>query len=197
MWSLPGAVGGWLFGYAGMLYGLWGTAFVVAFTVAGLLLTFLLPLVLAELGGRAANTLHNPSGAGTPRRREYSQAESLAARGLYDEAVAAFEVASAEDAADPTPTLRIARIHRDRLAKHEDAATWFRRAIERTEPGSGLALLLVKELVELYALKLAAPARAAPYLARLAEARPGTPEAEWARQELGRLKERLAEGRDA
>lgn len=197
MWSLPGAMGGGLFGYAGMLYGRWGGELVLVLAIAGLLLSFSLPLVLAEIGGRAARTLYNPSGGGTPRRREYSQAESLAARGRYDEAVAAFEVASAADPTDPTPSLRIARIHRDRLAKHEDAATWFKRALDRAEPGSGLALLVVKELVELYAVKLGTPARAAPLLARLAEGRPGTPEADWAHHELGRLKERLAEGRDA
>jgi tetratricopeptide (TPR) repeat protein len=167
---------------------------VLVLALAGLLLTFSLPLVLAELGGRAANTLYNPSGAGTPRRREYSQAESLAARGLYQEAITAFEVASAADPTDPTPSLRLARIHRDRLGKHQDAATWFKRALERAEPGSGLALLVVKELVELYAVRLGTPARAAPLLARLAEGRPETPEGAWAADELKRLKTRMSEG---
>ena len=188
MWSLPGAMGGGLFGYAGMLYGRWGGGMVLVLVFAGLLLTFTLPLAFAALSGRAANTLYNPSGSGPPRRREYSHAESLAARGLYGEAIAAFEVASAEDPTDLTPSLRIARIYRDRLGKHEDSALWFRRALERAEPGSGSALLVVKELVELYAAKLAAPARVAPLLARLAEERAGMPEAEWARKELERLK---------
>jgi hypothetical protein len=196
-WSLTGAMGGGLAGYAGWLYGLWGVDIVLRLTLGGWLLTFLTPLAIATLGGGIAHKLYNPSGAGTPRRREYSQAESLAARGLYAEAVVAFEAASAEDPADPTPSLRLARIHRDRLAKHEDAATWFKRALERAEPGSGLALLVVKELVELYSVKLETPARAAPLLARLAEGRPGTPEAQWARDELRRLKDGLAEGRDA
>ncbi|MSR21153.1 MAG: hypothetical protein EXR91_09275 [Gemmatimonadetes bacterium] len=197
MWPLPGAMGGGLFGYAGMLYGRWGGGMVLVLVFAGLLLTFTLPLAFAALSGRAANALYNPSGSGAPRRREYSQAESLAARGLYDEAVAAFEVASAEDPTDPTPSLRIARIYRDRLAKHEDSALWFKRALDRAEPGSGIALLVVKEIVELYAVKLGSPARAVPLLARLAEGRPGTPEGAWAREELRRLKEQLAEGRDA
>lgn len=192
MWSLPGAMGGGLFGYAGMLYGLWGGSMVLVLVMGGLLLTFSLPLAFAALSGRAANVLYNPSGAGPPRRREYSQAESLVVRGLYDEAVVAFEVASAEDPTDPTPSLRIARIHRDWTRRYEEAARWFRQALERTERGSGLALLVTKELVELYTVKLASPARAAPLLARLAEGRDGTPEAAWARDELARIKDEMA-----
>lgn len=187
-WSLTGAMGGGLAGYAGWIYGVWGGDIVLRLILGGWLLTFLTPLAIATLGGGVAHRLYNPSGAGTPRRREYSQAESLAARGLYAEAVAAFEIASAEDPTDPTPSLRLARIHRDRLGKHEDAVTWFKRALDRAEPGSGLALLVVKELAELYTVRLAAPARVAPLLARLAEERAGTPEAAWAGEELKRLK---------
>jgi tetratricopeptide (TPR) repeat protein len=184
-------MGGGLAGYTGWLYGAWGGDVVLRLTVGGWLLTFLTPLAIATLGGGVAHRLYNPSGAGTPRRREYSQAESLAARGLYAEAVVAFESASAADPTDPTPSLRIARIHRDRLAKHEEAATWFKRAFERTAPGSGLALLVLKEQVELYTVKLGTPARAAPLLARLAEERPETPEGTWAGEELKRLKSEM------
>lgn len=176
-------------GYTGLLYGRWGTGVVWMLGLGGMALTFVFPLVVAAVSGGAARTLYNPSGGSAARKREYSHAESLAARGLYDEAVAAFEGAIAADPTDPTPHLRVARIHRDRSRRFEESARWFKQALERTEPGSALALLVTKELVELHAGKLAAPARVAPLLARLAEERGGTAEAAWAAEELKRLKE--------
>jgi tetratricopeptide (TPR) repeat protein len=188
-WSSTGALLGGLLGYAGMLYGSWGPLMVVGLAAAGAVVTFLAPLALSTLGGRAAGTLYNPSGAGTPRKQEYSPAESLAARGLYDEAVAAFEVAIAYSPEIPDGYLRVARIHRDRSKRFEDAATWFKRALERTEPGSSLALLVVRELAELYASKLSPQRmRMAPVLARLAAERADTPEGRWAAEELARVK---------
>ena len=181
-------------GYAGMLYGRWGTGLVWLLAVAGFAMTFVTPLVVATLGGGAASKLYNPSGGSTSRKREYSHAESLAARGLYDDAVAAFEVAIAADPTDPTPHLRVARIHRDRSRRYEESARWFKSALERTEPGSALALLVTKELVELHTGKLAAPARVAPLLARLGEERAGTAEGEWAAEELRQLKAGMGDG---
>jgi len=182
-------MGGGIVGYAGLLYGLWGRGTVVGLAAAGLGVTFLVPLLVAALGGGAAGALYNPSGAGTPRKPTYSQAESLAARGLYDDAVAAFEVAIAARPGDPEGYLMVARLHRDRSRRWEDSAAWFKRALEHTRPGSGTALLVARELVELYAVKLNAGKRAAPVLARLAEERPDTPEGRWAVEELRRVKE--------
>jgi tetratricopeptide (TPR) repeat protein len=179
-------------GYTGLLYGRWGAGMVWLLGLSGMALTFVFPLVVAALSGGAARNLYNPSGGGTPRKREYSHAESLAARGLYDEAVGAFEVAIAADPTDPTPHLRIARIHRDRSRRYEESARWFKSALERAEPGSALALLVTKELAELYTGKLGAPARVAPLLARLAEERAGTAEAAWAAEELKRVKGGMA-----
>jgi hypothetical protein len=182
-------MGGGMAGWAGMLYGLWGGWMVVGLTLGGLALTFLLPLGIAALGGGAAATLYNPSGTSTPRRVEYSHAESLAARGLYDQAMVAFEVAIARTPEDPDGYLRVARIHRDKSRRFAESAAWFRRALERTEPGSPLALLVTRELCELYTSKMSAQRmRVAPVLARLVEERPSTPEAEWAADELRRMK---------
>lgn len=191
-WSFTGAVVGGMAGYTGMLYGRWGIGMVWMLGLGGMALTFVFPLVVAAASGGAARTLYNPSGGSVSRKREYSHAESLAARGLYDEAVAAFEVAIAADPADPAPHLRVARIHRDRSRRYEESARWFKSALERTESGSALALLVVKELVELYTGKLATPARVAPLLARFAEERAGTPEAAWASEELRRVKGEMA-----
>jgi tetratricopeptide (TPR) repeat protein len=174
-----------------MLYGEWGVGMVVALAAAGFGVAFLGPLAIAALGGRAAGMLYNPSGTGTPRRAGYSRAESLAARGLYDEAVAAFEGAIAEHPTEPDGYLRVARIHRDRSRRYEDAAAWFRRALERTEPGSALALLVTRELTELHATKMGTQdKRIIPLLARLSEERADTPEGRWAAEELRRVKGR-------
>jgi tetratricopeptide (TPR) repeat protein len=153
---------------------------------------FVGPLVVAALSGTAAGTLYNPSGGGTPRRREHSHAESLAARGLYDEAIDAFRASISEDPTDPTPHLRMARIERDQRGRHEEAARWFKEAFDLLAPGTGPALLTLKELVELYSVKLSAPARAAPLLARVAAERADLPEGAWARDELARVKERMS-----
>ena len=181
-------MGGGIVGYAGLLYGLWGRGTVVGLTAAGLAVTFLVPLLIAALGGGAAGALYNPSGAGTPRKPTYSQAESFAARGLYDQAVAAFEVAIAASPGDPEGYLMVARLHRDRSRRLEESAAWFKKALEHTRPASGTALLVARELVELYAVKLNEGKRAAPVLARLAEERPDTPEGRWAVEELRRVK---------
>ncbi|MEQ1855410.1 MAG: tetratricopeptide repeat protein [Longimicrobiales bacterium] len=187
-WSFTGATMGGMAGYVGLLYERWGVGMVWALGLGGMLLSLVAPVVVAALSGAAARTLYNPSGSGMPRRRELSQAEALAARGLHDEAIAAFRVAIAEDPTDPSPYIKVARIERDRRGRHEEAATWFKSAFDLMAPGSGPALLTLKELVELYAVKLGAPARAAPLLARLVADRPETPEGKWAREELARVK---------
>lgn len=154
------------------------------------------PLVASSLGGRAAGSLYSPSGRSTPRRREYSHAQSLAARGLYPEALAAFEVAISEDPADPEPYLRIARILRDRMGRHAAAAEAFKRALTVQGLPRGTRALVTRELVELYAGRLGEPTRAAPLLARLADEQSGTPEGDWAVEELKRVKELIAERGD-
>lgn len=194
MWSLPGAMVGVLAAGAAIGLGGWSVPAAVLLAVAVWGATFATPLVVASLGGRAAGSLYNPSGRSTPRKREYSHAESLVARGLYQEAVDAFEIAIAEDPTDATPYLRIARLHRDQLSRPEDAASWFKRALTAPDMPAALSLLTARELVELYTVKLSQPGRAAPLLARLAEERAGTPDGEWAAKELVRVKALMAEG---
>ncbi|MBM4183346.1 MAG: hypothetical protein FJ207_03870 [Gemmatimonadetes bacterium] len=118
-WSLTGATLGGMAGYTGMLYGSWGRGMIWVLALGGMGIAIAGPLLVASLSGRAAATLYNPTGGGTPRKRELSHAESLAARGLYDDAITAFSLAIAEDPTDPTPHLRIARIERDRRGQHE------------------------------------------------------------------------------
>lgn len=183
LWSLPGAILG---GLAGLLA---GHPFLGAAIGGGLVFVFVSFVVGGS--GRAAGTLHNPSGRSTPHEREYSAAESLVVRGRYPEAVAAFEAHVAEFPDDPVPYLRLARIHRDHLDDQEAAAGWFKRALRDARPGPGQELLARRELIELYLNRSGEPQRAAPDLARLAEERPDTPEGQWAARELADLKERI------
>jgi tetratricopeptide (TPR) repeat protein len=194
-WSLPGAGLGLLATFGAVQLKGWGVGAALLVGLAIWAGTFAAPLIISSLSGRAAGTLYNPSGASTPRRREYSHAESLVARGLYDQAIAAFEVAVAEDPTDATPYLRIARVLRDHLGAYEDAAGWFKRALAQPTMLGGLRAATSRELIELYANRLGSPGRAAPLLARLAEERAGTPEGEWAAAELTRVKTKLTDGR--
>lgn len=145
--------------------------------------------LLVRGGAGAAGTIYNPSGTTTPHKREYSRAESLVARGSYEEAVTAFELAVAEDPTDPWPYLRVARIYRDHLGRFEDSARWFRRAFRESRAAPVVAR---RELVELYVHRMKEPGRAAPELARMAEELAGTPDGDWAVAELRHVKELVA-----
>ena len=145
-------------------------------------------LVVGSASG-SAKSLYNPSGSSTPHTKEYSYPESLAMRGLYEEAVSAFELVIVEEkSTDPKPYFRIARIYRDDMERYEDAARWFKRALDEADMHSGQQALARKELVELYRVKLGTPQKAAPMLARLAEDMVGTPDGEWAAAELRDIK---------
>ncbi|MDH4043865.1 MAG: hypothetical protein OEW06_05335 [Gemmatimonadota bacterium] len=135
----------------------------------------------------------DPSGATTPHRAEYSQAQALAVQGRYQEAVEAYEVAAAESDGDPTPYLAIARIQRDHLTDYENAAAWFRRARRDARLAPGQELLVCQELIELYRGRLGAPRRAIPELARIPQIVPHTPQAESAVRELAKLRDHLQE----
>jgi tetratricopeptide (TPR) repeat protein len=160
--------------------------------LAGWLFVSLGTLLLVTSVGSAASTLFAPSSGAPQRKKEHSQAESLVARGRYEDAVTAFELAVADDPSDATPYLRIARVYRDHLGKPEDAARWFRRALREAPLAAGVAFLVRKEVVELYTHRMRTPERALPDLARMAEEMAGTPEGEWAAAELREIKARMS-----
>jgi tetratricopeptide (TPR) repeat protein len=150
-------------------------------------------LFLAERSGRVAASIYQPSGSSTPPIREYSLADSLVASGRFDEAAEAYQVLSEDYPQDPEPRLRHARLVRDKTRCYEDALSIFKSAlaISSLKPETELAIL--RELVELCTHKLHQPARALPYLARIAEKFPGTPTGEWARNESREIKRQIQE----
>ncbi len=191
--AIPGAVLGFLLGRFGSIQWGWGGGIVLAVTLLGGVATYSAILWILHLSGRAASKIYHPSGSSTPRRREYSQAESFAARGDPEAAITAFELAIAEDGSDPTPYLRIARLYRDELKRFDNAAAWFKRALRDARMPAGTATLTRRELLELYEGKMGDPEKAAPMLARMAEELRETEEGDWAREELARIKRLIAE----
>lgn len=191
---LGGVVGG-LLGVLGMVQGAWGIPMVLALFAGAWLVCFVIPWVASGLGGRAARVLYAPGGGSGSRKPGFSQAESLAARGMFEEGVAAFERAIEDDPKEPRPYLSIARIYRDKMRRYDDAALWFKRTLDRATLVPESRAFVSRELVELYVGKLDAPARAAPILARLLEEQPGTAAGRWANAELLRIKSIMADER--
>jgi tetratricopeptide (TPR) repeat protein len=185
--GVPGAVLGTAAGAAHALLREGSLAWIPFLALAGGLAVMAVVFLVSEGAGAAAGSLFHP-GQGKRRRSEHSWAASLAARGRFDEALAAYEDAAREDPSDPEPFLRGARLLRDDLRQPDEAARWFRRARERLSRGSAREMAVSRELVELYLRKGSDPRRALPELARLAELHAGTPLGDWALEEKGRIR---------
>jgi hypothetical protein len=194
LWSLVGGFLGFLLGIFLNVQGKAGVGVVVLTTLIGLVSSYFGPLLLMRWAGQAGGALYSPSGRSTPRRREYSLAESYVARGEYQAGVDAFEEAILQDPSDSVPYIRVARIQRDKMGDDTAAALWFKKALAESDTNTGMRTLLRKELLELYEVRMGAPARAAPMLARVCEREEGTADGEWAAAELRRIKEIIAGG---
>ena len=155
----------------------------ILFAVLGFLVPVLAALGVSEMAARSAaravQAIYSPTG--TAVRREYSQADSLVARGKYEDAAAAYEVACLEHPDDPEPYFRLARLLRDQLERYDEAAQWFERARAESRLQGLQGLVISQELIELYTHKLRTPRRAIPELKLLSERYPGTPAADAAR----------------
>ena len=169
----------------GFPWGLLGAAVAAGLVYAGI-------TGIAEAGVWTAGEIHNPRREIAPVRRDYSYAQSLAARGDFVGAIREYEVAVASVPTDPEPYLRIARIHRRNLGAAEDALLWFKRVRTEAEIGRGQELVVTQEIIEIYRDDLGTPARAIPELARLIDRFPDDPGVAAAREELARLRRELA-----
>jgi tetratricopeptide (TPR) repeat protein len=160
---------------------------------AGVFAVYRFALMVADSAAGAFQHINNPSGDTTPYKRDHSYAQSLAVRGRYEEAIAAYQRDVLEDPRDPAPYLEIARLYRDQLDRPADAVTWFRRARSDAIASPGHEMMATQEIVELFVHKLREPRKAIPELARLVERFPGAPAAEAARRELAELREQVAQ----
>jgi len=192
---------GWL-GILGMFVGLMiayrtGASIVLCALlglVIGTAIALFIGLVIAGRAGSAASTVYMPSGSSTPPVRQYSRAESLIARDRIDDAVAELQRGVAAFPDDAVPRLRLARLLRDRLQRHEDAAAVLKQVIAMRGIDAGVEISASRELIEIYTHRLREPARALPELARLADRHAGSPAAEWAKRELFEIKQAMREG---
>ncbi len=148
---------------------------------------------IAAISGRGAAVLYMPSGAGTPRKKEFSRAKALEIRGDFEGAIAAYETEILDAPHRGEPYLKIARMFRDELKDTEAAVMWFRRAQKEAKLFPGEEIRTHRELAEIFLHIRGEPRKAAPELARLAEAFPDTPDGEWAARELGLIKEAMAD----
>lgn len=152
-----------------------------------------LRFILASAGG-IARQLYEPTGSHTPSRSAYSGPESLAVRGRFEEAVAAYMVAAEEEPDDPEPWLRIARIERGDVKRPQRALEAYRAARTRVADDSPTAMLIAREIAEIHLNDSGQPQRAMPELARLVANFGGTPTGGWAARTLAELKVRAAAG---
>lgn len=152
-----------------------------------------LPYLLASRGAEIGGSIYTPQGSSTPPIREYSLAESLVARGQLNEAVEAYELLVEDNPQDAEPAIRLARLLRDKLARFEEAAGWYRRALLKPKLEPSVEVALTRELIELYTHKLRTPNAALPYLKRLAERHAQHPAAAWAREQYAEIKQEMKE----
>lgn len=161
--------------------------------ILGLAVTYYVPMTLAAGAGTAAKQIYAPSGESTPRRPEYSYAQSLVARGQYEDAAVAYELHAIENPNDPEPYFQLARIYKNHLHQYEDAIAWYRRARADVELTRGENILTMQEIAELYVHMLHTPRKAIPELAQLAQQYPDEPAGRAAKQELASMRALLAE----
>jgi tetratricopeptide (TPR) repeat protein len=159
--------------------------------LAAAVLAYFVILFIADRSGRMGAGIYQPSGSSTPVVREYSLAESLVARGRFDEAAEAYQLLSEDFPDDPEPRIRLARLLRDNTARYEEAGAMFKSVLSMRGLKPETELILLRELVELYMHKLQQPPRALPYLKRIAEQFANTPTAQWARHEARDIKQQM------
>ena len=151
-------------------------------------------LYVGEWLGRGAGSIYF-SGGSSSARREYSLADSLIARGRFDDAIEELERAAAQYAGDPEPALRLARLLRDRK-RPEDAIVWYRTALARSTD-AGVEIAATREIIEIHTHVLREPTRALPHLARLASRHADSPAGTWARREMADIRSAMKEEEQA
>jgi hypothetical protein len=149
---------------------------------------------IAALSGKGASVFYMPSGATTPKKKDYSRAKSLTVRGEYEEAIRAYEAEILDAPHLAEPYLCIARLYRDHLKELDTAVHWFRRARREAVLSQGESIRAYREVAEIFLHIRKEPTRAAPELARLAQEYPHTPDGQWAARELAEVKETMVRG---
>lgn len=168
----------------------------LACAVAAFCIVFFGSLAVADRIAGSVTAVFFPSGRSTAGRREYSLADSLVARGRFDEAIAELEQASLRYPDDVTPPLRLARLLRDHCKRPADAVHWFRTAAARCAHDAGMEIGILREIIEIHTHVLRTPRRALPDLARLASRHGNTAAGERARTQMAEIRQTMREEDD-
>lgn len=190
LWSITGLIMGFLMGVTATVYGR-SPILIPICTIAVWAFVYFGTRWLTDSAGRAGASVYFSGGGTVPAVRQYSLADSMIARARFDEAAAELQRAAEQYPDDPEPCLRLARLLRDQLGRHDDAVRWFRQAVTRTGCTAATEIAATRELIEIYTHRLQTPTRALPDLARLAARHPHTPAAEWARRQLQEIKHEM------
>lgn len=194
VWIAISAVVGLLLGIRISMTGVNPLIAVPAGLIGMPLFVYLLTRAIVGGAGGLVRQIYDPRGGATPSRPGYSQPESLAVRGRFEEAIGAYEAAAREEPDDPEPWLRIARMEHTDLRRPQRALEALRAARVRVAAESPTAMLIAREIAELYLGDLGEPTRAMPELARLATGFPDTPTGAWAKRQLAELRARVVAG---
>jgi len=187
-WCVVGTVFGSVVG--GLLARLMDWTPFLAVTVGALsggALLYLSATVFPEFLGRAVGSIVWPSGRTTPRGSDHSLGDARRLRGEFDDAIAAYRKEAEARPNDPAPRLRAARLLRDDMGRHAEAAFWFRQALAAHSSLEGRHSVL-REFVEMAVARWHEPHRVLPDLARFAEEHEGTAPGTWARNEAASIK---------
>lgn len=193
-WTAVSAVVGLLLGIRVSLTGMHPLIAVPAGVLGMPFFVYFLTRAIVGGAGGIVRQIYDPHGRGTPSRSGYSRPESLAVRGRFEEAIAAYGAAATEEPGDPEPWLRIARIEAADLGRPRRALEALRAARVLVAAESPTAMLIAREIAELYLGDLHEPTRAMPELARLARAFPDTPTGAWAKLQFAELRARVVAG---
>ena len=169
-----------------------GPVVAVGMLVGVVAVVYLVTGFVSEGAGAVVAKIHAPSGESTPRRAEYSRAQSLVARGQFRDAAIAYEVHCLEDPTNPDPYFRVAEIYHKHLSDPAEAVAWYQRARADAKLTPGEELRAIQTIVDIYLRSLRTPRKAIAELVQLTKRFPGTEAAEAAQRELVDMRSLLA-----
>ena len=130
-------------------------------------------------------------GPGRQRKADYSQIETLEARGDYESARVAYQKILDADPAQLTVAIRQARLMSGKMDQPKEAVALIRRTLGLRKHAPRNWAFAVRMITEICATKLGSELIALPDFARFLEAHPEGPDAEWARQRMAGMKESI------
>jgi len=177
-----------IMGFKGTTRFLVALAFAVVLAIAGVLAI----LIAQSIGASVLQTFVNPRGSRSPAAIT-SRAESLVARGQYDEAAAEFAALRATYPHDVSLLRLEAEFHAGVGRNPHSAVQLFNQLRRVPDVPGAVERYATHRLLDLYLGVLADPGRAMVELRRMADRFPDTPDGQGALAELTRRRDHLAQ----